>query len=276
MPKLIGLYRGSELEIVRIRAGDSDAFPKHTHDEYVISANLSGCESVWLDGRQFEVRPGEVTAYNPHALQASSYTCARAPVEFISLYLSEALVRGVAEEEGLLHGAHALEMQQPLQRDARLCQLIVEMEQLGRQGHDDALHALLHELVGRLLGGSRHEAAALPTLPGGRGLLLTDYLREHLSRPVSLDELASVGGISKFHLLRAFRAQTGLTPGKYHMQLRLLEAKRRLRAGQDIQDVVFDLGFYDQSHFSNAFRKCVGASPKRFARPTWPAVGLGG
>ncbi|WP_178106723.1 AraC family transcriptional regulator [Pseudomonas mangiferae] len=273
MPKLIGLYRRAGLEIVRIRASNADAFPKHTHDEYVISANLSGSESVWLDGREFEVRPGEVTAYNPNALQASSYSCQRTPLEFISLYLSPDLMRDIATQGGLISGHHP-ELRRPLQRDPRLSQLIVEMEQLGRHGQHDALDALLHELVARLLGDGRDDEPLPDATPGPRDLLLTDYLHEHLSRQVSLDELASISGVSKYHLLRAFRAQTGLTPCKYHMQLRLLEAKRRLRAGQDIQDVVYDLGFYDQSHFSNAFRKCVGASPRRFAQPTWPALGL--
>ncbi len=275
MPKLIGLYRRAGLEIVRMRASDADAFPKHTHDEYVISANLSGSEAVWLDGRQFEVRPGEVTAYNPHALQASSYACRRVPLEFVSLYLSPELMREIVAQ-GSLPGGGEPELRRPLQRDPRLSQLILEMERLGRLGQHEPLQALLHELVARLLGDGRGDAPWTDAAPGRRDPLLTDYLHEHLSRQVSLDELASVGGLSKFHLLRAFRAQTGLTPCKYHMQLRLLEAKRRLRAGQDIQDVVFDLGFYDQSHFSNAFRKCVGASPRRFARPTWPALGLGG
>ncbi|MGL9734025.1 MAG: AraC family ligand binding domain-containing protein [Symbiopectobacterium sp.] len=40
-----------------------DLFPRHTHDEYVISANLNGVEYVWLDGNTFDVDPQMVVTY---------------------------------------------------------------------------------------------------------------------------------------------------------------------------------------------------------------------
>jgi AraC-like DNA-binding protein len=46
-----------------------------------------------------------------------------------------------------------------------------------------------------------------------------------------------------------------------------MEARNRLRRGVPVQDVAFELGFFDQSHFINAFRKVLGVSPLRFAEP---------
>jgi AraC-like DNA-binding protein len=99
-----------------------------------------------------------------------------------------------------------------------------------------------------------------------------DYMRSHLDAPVPLDDLAEIADVSKFHLIRTFKATLGMAPGKYHMQLRLIEARSRLREGHNIQDVSFDLGFYDQSHFINAFRRVLGVSPLRFVASGWHSV----
>ncbi|WP_204377519.1 AraC family ligand binding domain-containing protein [Aquitalea magnusonii] len=50
------------LELAGIQA-TAAGFPKHTHDEYVISVNLGGLEQVWLDGSSFEVKPDMLTIY---------------------------------------------------------------------------------------------------------------------------------------------------------------------------------------------------------------------
>ena len=71
--------------------------------------------------------------------------------------------------------------------------------------------------------------------------------------------------MSKYHFVRCFKKATGLGPLQYHMQLRLIEARRRLRLGQHAKDVALDLGFYDQSHFITAFRRVHGVTPQHYA-----------
>ena len=48
------------------------------------------------------------------------------------------------------------------------------------------------------------------------------------------------------------------------MQLRLSEARRRLRDGMHPGEVAEALGFYDQSHFINAFRRVMGMTPHQY------------
>ncbi|MGK2888261.1 MAG: AraC family ligand binding domain-containing protein [Candidatus Malihini olakiniferum] len=62
-----------------------DGFRHHTHDEYVISANLNGVEHVWLDGNTFDVNPQMVTTYNPHQLQSGDNSDGR--LQCASLYV---------------------------------------------------------------------------------------------------------------------------------------------------------------------------------------------
>lgn len=90
------------------------------------------------------------------------------------------------------------------------------------------------------------------------------YLADNFTRSVSLDELAQVARLSKFHLLRSFVKETGMTVHRYQMQLRICRAKELLKTGRRVVDVALDLGFTDQAHFSRYFKRFTSQTPARF------------
>jgi AraC-like DNA-binding protein len=88
------------------------------------------------------------------------------------------------------------------------------------------------------------------------------FITKNFKSSFSLDDLASHSCLSKFHLLRIFKAQTGLTPYTYQIQLRLNEARRLMFQNVSLTDVALELGFADQAHFTNTFKKYAnGANP---------------
>lgn len=91
-----------------------------------------------------------------------------------------------------------------------------------------------------------------------------ECLHGALDRKVSLDELAAIAGISKYHLVHRFSATFGLPPHRYHLQLRLDRARVLLRERRDISDVANKLGFADQSHLTRRFTRAFGLSPGRY------------
>lgn len=93
-----------------------------------------------------------------------------------------------------------------------------------------------------------------------------DRLRARPAESVTLDEMASVAGLDKFQLLRAFRRAFGLTPHEYHMQLRLARARRLLAEGRALSHVTYDAGFADQSHLTRRFKAFFDLTPARYAR----------
>lgn len=79
---------GASLEVASASLA-GHRFEKHSHDEFVISANLCGLEDVWLDGRTFQADSGDLTLYNPGQIQGGGVRDGQ-PWRFASLYLPAA------------------------------------------------------------------------------------------------------------------------------------------------------------------------------------------
>jgi AraC-like DNA-binding protein len=96
---------------------------------------------------------------------------------------------------------------------------------------------------------------------------VTDYLEENLGCEVSLAEMAAIANMSVSFFGRAFKASTGTTPHKWHMNFRIAKAQELLvSTPQSLADVAFTVGFCDQSHFTRAFQRIAGISPGAWRR----------
>jgi AraC-like DNA-binding protein len=84
---------------------------------------------------------------------------------------------------------------------------------------------------------------------------------------VTLDELAEVAGLSKYHFLRQFSQVVGMTPGAYLRTLRLCHAARKLRTTDlPILEVALSVGFADHPSFSRAFARHMGMTPSEYQK----------
>ncbi len=108
-------------------------------------------------------------------------------------------------------------------------------------------------------------------LGAGRTRRLRDYMKAHLDRQITLDDLAQQAGLSRFHLQRMFRRSFGMTPHDWLTRKRIAKAETMLRAGADVASTALACGFCHQSHLTRAFRNARGITPARFARTQVPA-----
>jgi AraC family transcriptional regulator len=90
-------------------------------------------------------------------------------------------------------------------------------------------------------------------------LLLHERFREKLR----LDDVARALHVSTYHLCRLFKEETGMTLHAYLRKLRLRDALERVAGGKtDLGTLALELGFSSHSHFTTAFRKEFGLSPR--------------
>lgn len=89
------------------------------------------------------------------------------------------------------------------------------------------------------------------------------FIESHFAGEITLDEIAAVAGVSRYHMVRAFGAATGRPVLRYVRGRRLSEAARALASGApDILAVALDAGYGSHEAFTRAFREAFGTTPE--------------
>jgi AraC family transcriptional regulator len=189
---------------------------------------------------------------------------------------SEFLARAIEEHWGADSSKNEM-VSQFLVRDPvveavalRLTKEVVDGSAAGPLYMESGCEFLAHHLI-------HHYSSLSPTPPRSVGglssrklRLVLDYIEDRLDQPITLRDLATLSGVSARHFERAFRQSTGSSPHAYVIE-------RRLRVGRDllisqpelpIEHIRLRLGFSSSSHFSSAFRRRTGLTPKAF-RKAW-------
>jgi AraC family transcriptional regulator len=100
------------------------------------------------------------------------------------------------------------------------------------------------------------------------------FIEEHYQSDLRIEDIAEAACLSPFHFSRLNRRETGLSPHRYLIRVRV-EAARRLLSGSgsvNLSEVASAVGFYDQSHLTRHFRRAFGTTPGRRAAPSIRAI----
>jgi AraC-like DNA-binding protein len=242
------------------------AYAPHAHDTFAIGVILAGAEAFHYRSVRHIAPSGSLVAVNPDELhdgEPSSDGYA-----YRMLYPSVALVQAIADELGDRPAGFPA-FAEPVIQDAEVAARLSEAHAL-MEGHadrlavDEAFTAALSLMVRRhscsVAGGRRLGREAAPIRRARR--LADDFYMQDLT----LNELAAAAGLSRFHFLRAFRREVGLTPHAYVTGRRIAAAKALLDGEQPLSEVALACGFYDQSHFTRAFKGTTGVTPGQYRR----------
>ena len=129
------------------------------------------------------------------------------------------------------------------------------------------------QFLGRTLDGDGYAVAREVCVPDGGEAIAgavreaRDYLLLHYAEPVTLDVLARVLSLSKYHLQKLFRRQVGQTPNEFLNDLRLNHAKEFLRATDEpVARIAEAVGFENASYFIRRFKRHEGVTPAVYRR----------
>ena len=138
----------------------------------------------------------------------------------------------------------------------------------------------VNELLGIVDWVMRAESASrpLPSPAAGADLLPTDtphpnvaraiaFVREHFAESIGLADVARAAALSKFHLCRLFRQETGISFRGYLRALRIERAKVLLADRRvPVTEIAYGVGFNDVSRFDRNFERSVGISPTEYRK----------
>ncbi len=92
-----------------------------------------------------------------------------------------------------------------------------------------------------------------------------EYMRKNYSESINIAQIARDFNMDRRRLFYLFERQSGITPGNYLIQCRMLKAKELLgNCSCSIKQVAECVGYADSLYFSRAFKKQTGMSPTEF------------
>lgn len=240
----------------------------HYHTFHKIIILLAGRAGYAIEGERYDLSPGDFvlvgrgSIHRPEVREDDFY-------ERMILYISPAYLASLGTEDCDLEGCfrQAQTAFRYVYRDeggSRVRPLFQALAETVRQGGYGAAllaQAQFTELmveVNRVVRGGHRVGAA-----GGdsKVVSLLQYLNLHLADPLTIDELAARFYISKYHMMRRFRQETGYSVHGYLTEKRLLLARQLLGRGCTPAEAAVQAGYQDYSTFSRAYKKQFGHGP---------------
>lgn len=122
---------------------------------------------------------------------------------------------------------------------------------------------IIYRLLTGELGGRLRQIASGGS-QGHQMAKVIDWLSDHYTQPLKVDELAQKAGMSASTFHHHFRNITAMSPLQFQKQLRLREARRlMLMEKQDAATASFSVGYESPSQFSREYSRLFGAPPMR-------------
>jgi AraC-like DNA-binding protein len=239
------------------------AFSPHWHEEYAIGLITGGVEQFEYRGATHRAGPGEIVLLDAGEIHTGESWDERG-FAFRMLYIPESTFREAAA--GSWRASRTLSFRKTVISDDSLRRTLSKLhDMLDIRTSALERESLFLSAAAKILERAGCWKNSIAEIPAPVAVQRArDYLRDHLFADISLDRLASVSGLSKFHLLRQFRAAFGLPPHSYQLQQRIIRAKSLLRMLEPVE-VAMTCGFADQSHFHRVFRSLVGTTPGCYA-----------
>jgi AraC-like DNA-binding protein len=263
---------GQVLDLLHARM--VEPFAPHVHDGFSIGVCLEGLEMIRYRGRGHYAAPGSVVILPPgganfvyRVMYPSPELLADGAVQ--PPRFAEPVVMDPALATGLRRVHVALSR---AARGSGPC--LADPVGSGPGGAEPAGAGLVGAepleteswlcwLFGELVRRHATPPGAGDPLPGTGAVArqVMDRLADQLTGPPALAELAADTGLSRYQLLRAFRAEVGMPPYAWLAQHRVARARVLLEHGHRPAEAATLTGFADQAHLTRWFRRVVGVTP---------------
>lgn len=260
-------YLLEDFRLFHLSDAPTDKIDYHYHEFHKILLLLSGNGSYAVDGERYALHSGDMVLVKSRCVHKPEFDSA---YERVIVYISPDFLRRNSSAGCDLNEIFQISspvLQLPEVSQKKLSSLLSGLERelsSGDYGSDlMATGLLLRFLVemGRILRGGAATQSA-PIVPNSqRTLDIMQYINQHLSDDLRIDEIANAFFVSKYHMMRSFRLETGMTLHGYITERRLLAAKDLICQGMNATDACFHAGFHSYCSFTRAYSKRFGCTP---------------
>lgn len=248
-----------------------------SHDHLEISFVLSGMGRYRIEDELYRIEEGDLLIVNPKVRhQVLDCPEAELPATEFFVGFSDIRITGCPDNFfPLPDGKYVLHTSGELrQRLFKICSSMEAENAVRRQGRYFMLKSYLVQMLLLIL----REQCEPMERPRGCAFAsankkyvveqVVNYIEDHYSEKISLDQMAENMYLSPFYISRIFKNETGYAPIQHLINIRLEKAKDLLESAYpgSIQEVAALVGYDDAYHFSKLFKKRYGISPSQARR----------
>lgn len=266
-------YLYDDFKMFHIKDNMEREYAYHYHDFYKLLIFLRGNVTYSIEGKSYKLKPFDMVLVNKEAIHRPEVSASE-PYERIVFYISgEYLEKHKTGDYDLAYcfmrakeeGFEVLRF--PAMMNARLLSVVEEIENNGREDarYAAALYAnvLFMEFMILVNRGCKEGVGTFEHSANfkQKTIDLIQYVGEHLKEDLTIEELSERFYISKFHMMRQFKEETGYTIHQYITEKRVLLAKSLMVTGMSATQACFASGFKDYSTFLRAYKRRMQKSP---------------
>lgn len=264
----------NDYEIFHYSDQELDRVYLHHHDFYECYLFLSGDTSYIIEGKAYSLMPGDIVLVNSRELHQAIIHSKTIPYERIVLWINPSFLDRLSSDATDLRRCFEDEKRKNVIRadlDAQqnvksILNKLLSLEAYSGLGRELLYKAYLTELL-VFINSLLFQRESILNIEIKNSNLIDEiivYINHHLEDDIRLDELSETFFISKYHLMREFKKNTGTSIHKYIIQKKLILAKELILSGIPIISIYKQCGFGDYSNFFRAFKNEYGVTPKQF------------
>ena len=266
-------YLTSDFKMFHLKDESMRTFHYHYHDFHKILILLNGDVTYCIEGRSYDLQKNDIVLVNAGEVHKPVIHSDR-PYERIIIYVSPDFLDQYSEADNDLQLCFrkASEEQSHVLRvesfsGNRLGRLTAELDlSLTDSDYAHELHhrLLFLEFLIQLNRAALHNKIEYIETSAANDKILSvlHYLNEHLTEPLSIDDIAARFYLSRYYLMHTFKEETGYSIGNYLSTKRLLLARELILSGKPVTEACYECGFNNYSTVSRAYKKCFGESPR--------------
>lgn len=230
-------------------------FPLHFHDVVCLTLVQRECECTEVGNLKLLTPRGSISLTYPEEIHANP-NVNDGSYAFLTYYLSPDVLR-------FFNGGKDYLFRERVVQDPHLYQMLYQWA-LAKEPliQKEANFVQIMQYFAQFHLMDKKEISLEDIIEGVDFIEVLAFIQHNLQEKISLENLANMLDLSRFAFIRRFKKAIGITPAQYITIKRVEAAKKILRQGNSLVDTAFSVGFYDQSHLTNNFKKLTGVTPK--------------
>jgi AraC-like DNA-binding protein len=221
-------------------------FPSHFHQCWSLAYIESGSQNVVYNNSEFMVSKNAIQLIPPYSIH-KNWGNQNNPWTYKALYISDDVIKSVSKK---INSDYYYLASFPYFLSYYTSELEINEASIFKIVENIFLDALNYV---EQSGSQKNKDDSFDDI--------LNYLSLNYNQSITLEALQKKFKVNKFKLQKSFKKSIGLTPLEYLTTIRIENSKKLFYGNVPLVEIALESGFYDQSHFTNSFKKYVGVTP---------------